>query len=344
MGNMHTLVFDISNVLFRVAAMQKHTGGPSQYSASVDDLVAMSFYISLQSISKWYRKFKPDFVVFSFEGGTNWRKAYTAEHKMIRRQYKANRVIDPEMAHFYKLIDSFKELITNHTSICCISVPDMEGDDVIAAYCLLNAAEDKQITIVSGDKDYIQLTKLPNVKLVDPDTGKQRNQPGDKDYQEDIDYWLFLKCIRGDSGDNVPSAYPRVFEKKIKLAYADDYERMNFMNVRWTDENDVEHRVGDLYAHNQVLMDLTAQPDDIKLRLYEAVDKQSHPDSLATYSHFHFLRFLGKFKLVRVAEEANKFIDLFMNNQLYLKGEKPKNKVLLEAPPRQDDSNSLLEF
>lgn len=323
--------------------MQKHSGGSAAYGAAVEDLVGLSFYVSLQAIIKWYRKFKPDFVVFSFEGGTNWRKAYTAEHK-IRRQYKANRVQDPEMAHFYKLIDAFKEAMKHHTSICCISVPDMEGDDVIAAYCLLNASEDNLITIVSGDKDFTQLTKLPNVRLVDPDTGKQRNQPGDKDYQPDIDYWLFLKCVRGDAGDNVPSAYPRVYEKRIKAAYADDYERLNFMNERWKDENLVEHRVGDLFSHNQVLMDLTAQPDEIRLRLYEEVLKQTDPASLANYSHFHFLKFLGKFKLNKVAEEANKFLELFMNNQLYLKGEK-KPQLLTEEPKKPEaDSGGLLAF
>lgn len=341
---MHTLIFDISNLLFRVAAMQKHKGGPQSYAASIDDLVGLSMHVSLQSIFKWYVKFKPDFVVFAFEGGSNWRKAYTAEHKMIRRQYKANRIPDPEMAHFYKLIDSFKETMGLHTSICCISEPGMEGDDIIAAYCLLNASDANKITIVSGDKDFTQLTKLPNVVLVDPDTGKRRNQPGDKDYQEDIDYWLFLKCIRGDSGDNVPSAYPRVFEKKIKEAYADDYVKLNFMNTRWKDENGVEHRVGDLFLHNEVLMDLTKQPDDIKLRLYESVDRQSQPDALASYSHFHFLRFLGKFKLNKVAEEANKFIELFMNNQRYLKGEKKDAPPVTAQPIVLQEQNGLLDF
>jgi hypothetical protein len=345
---MHTLIIDISNLLFRVAAMQKHQGGPANYGASIDDLVGLSMHVSLQSIYKWYRKFKPDFIVFSFEGGSNWRKKYTADNShVIRRQYKANRIPDPEMAHFYKLIDSFKETMGDHTSICCISIPEMEGDDVIAAYCQINASADNRITIISGDKDFTQLTKLPNVHLVNPDNGKERNQPGDKDYEPDLDYWLFLKCVRGDSGDNVPSAYPRVFEKKIKEAYGDDYARLNFMNATWVDENQVTHRVGDLFKHNEVLMDLTKQPDDVRLRLFEGVIAQTDPSALKTYSHFHFLRFLGKYKLNKVAEEANKFIDMFMNNQRYLKGEKAKHQVLVEVEKpsvQQDTSDGLLEF
>lgn len=315
---MKVLVYDVSNILYRVAAVQKHKS-PYGPDAEPEDLVGLCMHISLQSIYKWFVKFKPDFVVFAFEGGSNWRKLYTAQHN-IRRQYKANRVIDPEMKHFYQLVDSFRETMTNHTSICCLTVPGTEGDDAIAAYCQINAHADNDILIVSGDRDFIQLTKLPNVRLIDPDKGTLRNQPGDKHYTEDIDYWLFLKCVRGDAGDNVPSAYPKVRETRIKEAYEDPFKRVNFLNETWQDEHGVIHRVGDLFAHNEVLMNLEKQPDDIRADLLTQVDAQTK--KLGHYSHFHFLRFLGKFKLKRVGEEANKFVSLFTNNQRFLSGEK----------------------
>jgi hypothetical protein len=329
---MRSLVYDISNILFRVAAVQKHKS-PYGADATIDDLVGLCMHISLQSINKWYVKYKPDFVVFAFEGGDNWRKKYTNDNN-YRRQYKANRTVDPEMKHFYQLVDSFREIMTNHTSICCLTVPKMEADDVIAAYCQLNATDDHEIFVVSGDRDFIQLLKLPNVKLINPDDGKLRNQPGDKEYQEDIDYWMFLKCVRGDSGDNVPAAFPRVRETKIREAYKDPYKMMNFLNETWTDEFDVTHRVGDLLKHNEVLMDLTKQPDELRASLLEAVAAQTK--SISTYSHFHFLKFLGQFNLKRVGEEASKFIALFTNNQKFLKGEKVKvdtPSVLNEAAP-----------
>jgi PAS domain-containing protein len=152
----------------------------------------------------------------------------------------------------------------------------MEADDCIAAFCQLYADPTHEINIVSGDKDFTQLLKLPNVKLINPDNGKARNQPGDKDYEEDIDYWLFKKFIRGDGGDNVPSAFPRVRETRIKKAYEHEYDRLNFMNEHWTqsvfeaDENGIEvekkivHRVGDLYEENIILMDLYRQPDEVQ--------------------------------------------------------------------------------
>lgn len=336
-----TLVIDVANILFRVASVQTSGYQKSQGNlADLDpeDLVGLCMHISLQSIAKWYKLYKPDFVVFAFEGGDNWRKSYTKEHNLIR-QYKGNRVVDPAMAHYYELIASFKETMSNHTSICCLAIPGMEADDAIAAYSQLTEGTGEEVVIISGDRDFTQLLKMGHVKLVEPDRGKLRNTPDDKEYQPDIDYWLFLKCIRGDSGDNVPSAYPRVRETRIKEAYADPYARVNFMNESWVDEHKVTRRVGDLFEHNQVLMDLAKQP--LPLREHLLLTTAQQVADIKHYSHFHFLRFLGKFKLTRVAEEANRFVDLFSNNQRFLNGSKerkePPAQAFNSAPAKQPE-------
>ena len=158
---MRTLIYDISNILFRVAAVQKHQNSYARDSTP-EDLVGLCFHISLYSIYKWYFKYRPDFVVFAFEGKDNWRKKYTLEARS-RKAYKGNRVPDPAMAHFYELMDSFRTTMTNHTSICCLTIDTMEADDAIAGYCQLHATPDSEILIVSGDKDFVQLTRLPEI-------------------------------------------------------------------------------------------------------------------------------------------------------------------------------------
>lgn len=328
-----SLVIDISNILFRVSAVQKN--GPYSRDATPEELVGLCMHISLYSIMKYYNKYNPDFIVFAFEGGNNWRKSFT-KVKKSRQGYKANRVIDPGMKHFYTLIDKFRETISAHTSICCLCVETMEADDSIAAYCQLYASDEHKIFIVSGDKDFTQLLSLPNVKLVNPDSGKFRNTPGDKDYEADLDYWIFKKCIRGDGGDNVPSAFPRVRETKIKKAFENDYDRLNFMNETWTEvvfdqdmtgqevQRDVVHRVGDLFEENIILMDLYKQPAEQRLILEEGVKMQVA--DLGKYSHFHFLRFLREFDLQKVSEDAMKFVDMFANNQKFLREDKTEVK------------------
>ena len=314
--------------------------------------MGLSFHISLYSIYKHYTRFKPDFIVFAFEGANNWRKTYTKTEKS-RQGYKSGRIIDPEMKHFYKLIDAFRTTITAHTSICCLCVDTMEADDSIAAYCQLYASPEHEIIIISGDRDFTQLLSLPGVKLVNPDNGKLRNTPDDKEYEPNLDYWMFKKCIRGDSGDSVPSAFPRVKETRIKKAFEDQYERLNFMNDRWTQEvfekdesgvevkKEVTHRVGDLFEENTILLNLYKQPAEQRQLLEEGVKQQV--ETIGTYSHFHFLRFLGEYKLKKVTDDAIRFVDMFANNQKFLKGEKPKEeqKILVEQPKK---IASLLEF
>ena len=313
---MNVIIFDVANILFRAAAKQQ-LGSANQFNqyATKEDLVGLSVHVTFQSIAKWHRQFPSDLIVFAFEGDNNWRKIYTKANTEIRRQYKANRIYDPSMTHYYDASVAFKDLVTNYTSICSLTVPGMEGDDVISAFCELYSHPDNTIRIISGDKDYVQLLKFSGVQLVNPDNGKLRNQPGDKDYQSDINYWLFLKCIRGDSGDNVPSAFPKVRETKIKVAYEDSYARMNFMNETWTDENQKVQRVGDLFLHNEILMNLAKQPSEIRQNLLHQVKIQSDPKNFKQYSHFHFLKFLNKLELTNIASKTKDFIELFTHNQ-----------------------------
>lgn len=347
-----TLVYDVANILFRVSAVQKNN--PYAKDSSSDDLIGLCMHISLASIYKWYTKYRPDFVVFAFEGGNNWRKKYT-QSKSSRSQYKANRVYDPEMQHFYDLMESFRKTMRNHTSICCLSVDGLEGDDVIAGYAQLYASPEHEIIIVSGDKDFTQLLRLPNVKLINPDDGKMRNQPTSKDYEPDLDYWIFLKCIRGDGGDNVPSAYPKVRETKIKKAYEDTYERINFMNTQWVEKPvsivdgvvvesaPVTHRVGDLFEQNEILLDLFKQPPEIRKLIEESVTEQVA--NIGTYSHFHFLRFAEEYKLQRIREDSTRFIELFSNNQKFRKGQQVAPvKPVVEDPPKEPTQSKLLGF
>jgi hypothetical protein len=66
----------------------------------------------------------------------------------------------------------------------------------------------------------------------------------------------------------------------------------------------LEHRVLDDYKRNRVLIDLTAQPDDIKAEcraiVSEAVNKP-HINNVG----IHFMKFAGRHNLVRLTDQAN---------------------------------------
>ena len=145
------------------------------------------------------------------------------------------------------------------------------------------------------------------------DAGYNDYAEGDFDFDGDVDYFMFETCIRGDAGDNVQSAFPGVRKTRIKKAYVDAFEKVNLMNETWsmgepgTDEF-VEHRVKDLFMENQLLMDLNEQPGIIRDKMKLIIETTL--ENPGSYSHFHFLKFLGKYQLKKIAEQIDNFVPM----------------------------------
>ncbi len=355
---MRRLAYDIPNLLFRVAAAQR----AKNPTASPDDLAGISMHTALFSVNKYFRKYQPDEVVFGFEGSNNWRKIYTENDatRPVPLKYKGNRQYDDSMQHFFELIASFKEVVQKHTSVIWLSVEGCECDDVIGGYVQMYANETDETVVVSGDKDYIQFLKYPNVTLINPDDGKPRNQPGDKIYYDDIGYFLFQKCVRGDMGDYVHSAYPRVRETRILKAYQDPYERVNLMNETWTMKDVFElnpdgtqkldedgkpipkvWRVGDLFEENRKLMDLECQPEDVREYMLEEIRREVK--ECGQYSNFQMIKFLGKYKLNSITDNIETFVPLFNANTVSRR--KPVEGEPAPTPkPTINKPNGLLDF
>ena len=203
-----------------------------------------------------------------------------------------------------------------------------EADDIIARWIALHPQDEH--TIVSSDTDFVQLL-APNVNQYNGITDElltlegifdaKGNRVNDKKTKQpktipDPAWLLFEKCMRGDTSDNVFSAYPGVREKgtknKVGLreAFGDrdkrGYNWNNLMLQRWTDHEGAEHRVLDDYERNRVLVDLTAQPDDIKNTIDTAICEQvSHKD--VGQVGVRFMQFCGKYELNKCSDAAEQF-------------------------------------
>lgn len=331
------MVVDTPNLLFRVGAVNKKTTFGSD-----EERAGLALHMAFQSAHKYYKMFRPDILAFGFEGNDNWRKSYTKSEKCISNKvYKANRIKDPSMAPYFEMLNSFREVVTLHSSLMVLQHDRLEGDDTIAAFVEKYASEGHTVIIVSGDRDYIQLLKYPNVRLINPDTGKDRNQPDDKEYWPDIDYFKFQKCVRGDMGDYVFSAFPRVRETKIEQAFNDPTYRANFMAETWKAADDVtgDERtmvVGELFEENKKLLLLDEQPDEIKAIMKQTVLDAF--DKIGTYSNFHFLRFLGKHNLNNIAEHIDQYTEMLCTNTRY------KRRLAGEVIPEAPKKKQLLGF
>lgn len=313
------VLIDTANLFFRSRHVVR---------GDIDTKVGMAMHIVLSSIKKAWTEFGADHIVFCLEG-RSWRKDFYEPYKRNRKDAKAamSEKEAEEDRVFWEIFDEFKEFIETKTNCTVLQHPRLEADDLIAGWTQSHPNDSH--VIISTDGDFAQLI-APNVKQYNGVTGVTITHRGyfddkgkiivDKKTKEskpapDPKWMLFEKCIRGDTSDNVFSAYPGVRKKgtknKVGMFEAfDDRETKGFnwnnmMLQRWTDHTGTEHRVLDDYNRNVVLCDLTAQPTDIR----EIINEMTHnvePKNI-TQIGMRLMKFCAKWDLQRIADQAQQF-------------------------------------
>ena len=140
-------------------------------------------------------KNKPTHFVVIFDSA---RKNFRNE---IYKDYKANRSETPEdlvpqFEYIRKSVDAF--------NVTSAEMLNYEADDLIATYTDQIIKKGAKVTIVSGDKDFMQLVK-PGVRLYDP---MKSRVLGNKEVKEKFGVEpskvVDVQALAGDSSDNVP--------------------------------------------------------------------------------------------------------------------------------------------
>ena len=319
---MNYALIDTANTFFRARHVASRNTDPWEK-------VGMALHLTLASVNQVVRKHKIDHVVFCLEG-RSWRKDYY-------KPYKANRKLDEsamteaeieENKMFWETYEMFTTFLREKTNVSVLREPNAEADDLIARFIHLHP-NDKHF-IISSDTDYVQLinqnvfqyngvsNEFITLEGYFKDSGKPVIDKKTKENKllEDPQYLLFKKCMRGDSTDNVFSAYPGVREKgsknKVGLieAYADrnkqGFDWNNLMLQRWVDHEGVEHRVRDCYERNRTLIDLTAQPQEVKDKVDNVIRKNVRTVTTPQVG-VHFMKFCGKYDLQKISENIETY-------------------------------------
>ena len=317
------ILVDTANTFFRARHVVR---------GSLEDKVGMSIHTVLGSVRKAWKDFKGDHIIFCLEG-RSWRKDYYAPYKRQRSEARAAQ--SPREAEedrvFWETFDQFKDFVINKTNCTVLQHPQLEADDLIAGFIQAHP-EDNHI-IISTDGDFAQLI-APNVKqyngvmqitttyegyfdekgkpVKDKKTGEAKGAP-------DPTWLLFEKCMRGDTSDNIFSAYPGVREKgtknKVGLreAFSDreskGYNWNNMMLQRWTDHEGVEHRVLDDYNRNVILCDLSAQPDNIKTLIRETINNATTAEKNIPQVGVRLLKFCAEYDLQKISEQVTSYAE-----------------------------------
>ena len=80
------------------------------------------------------------------------------------------------------------------------------------------------------------------------------------------------------------------------------------MLQRWTDHLGQEHRVLDDYERNRTLVDLTAQPDNVKAQITDTITAGSVVLNRPMVGA-KFLKFCGKYDLVKLSEQSSSYAE-----------------------------------
>ncbi len=318
------ILVDTANTFFRA----RHV-----VNGSSDIKLGMAFHITFNSIKKAWNDFEGKHVVFCLEG-RSWRKDFYEPYKRNRAESRAALTAkeQEEDKLFWEAFDEFKSFITDKTNCTVLHHPQLEADDLIAGF--IQSHPNEKHVIISTDSDFYQLI-APNVgqyngvqehhithegifdakgKLVkDKKTGEAKDAPNPE-------WLLFEKCMRGDTSDNVFSAYPgvRVKGTKNKVGLTEAFEDRNskgyawnnLMLQRWVDHEGKEHRVKEDYERNRILIDLSAQPAEIKNLIQRTIEVDCVPKDISQVG-IRMLKFCNTWDMKKIADNIQQYAEPF---------------------------------
>ena len=175
-------------------------------------------------------------MAFSFRGKTNYKDAYINMIESLKRSYKAGKVIvacdkgksafrreifpaykenRTEMVEsqsekerlvfeaFFKEYTSAIDILKEIDDYPILQYSGVEADD-IAAYIVRKYKKTHNIWLISSDKDWDLLID-DNVSRFSYVTRKEITKNNwEEHYEYPIDNHISIKCLTGDSGDNIP--------------------------------------------------------------------------------------------------------------------------------------------
>lgn len=299
----------------------------------------LALHILFNIIKAAWQKFDGDHLVFACDK-KSWRYSvypkYKAHRKLKQAIRSAQEKADDE--YFFSVMNDFLDFVESRTNATLLVENGVEADDWIARWTQLHP--DDHHVILSGDSDFFQLIS-PNVWLYDGikewtyrhdsvldddgnDAATKRNEmrknpfTGKKERVSvthpvpipDPEWELFLKCMRGDAGDGIFSAYPRIRENKLMDAYDDRKTRgfawNNVMQQTWVNHDGETVKVADAYEFNKSLIDLTRQPEEVKQLMDEGIINAVQKAPVSDIG-LRFLQFCDKYNLVNVASRPTDY-------------------------------------
>ena len=238
---------------------------------------SMVRHMILNSLRMYRTRFSSEYgeLVLCHDSRHYWRRDFFPEYKASRR--KGREKSDLDWDAIFQCLNAIKEEIKINMPYKCLEVYGAEADDIIGTLC---ATISEEIMIISGDKDFIQLQRFPNVKQFSPITKKTVNGANPGGYLKE-------HVFRGDTSDGVPNVLSpdntftdglrqRPLGKKKIASWMDH----NFEDVAPNDE------VKRNYQRNRKLIDLTYTPDELSREIINTYNEAPFGDRSKLLNYF----------------------------------------------------------
>jgi len=210
-------------------------------------------HMILNSLRMYRTRFSSEFgeLVLCYDSKHYWRRDYFPQYKANRK--KGREKSDQDWDAIFECLNTIKEEIRTNMPYKFLEVYGAEADDIIATIC---SEYDEEIMILSGDKDFIQLQKFPNVKQYSPITKKMVNGINPVGYlQEHI--------LKGDTSDGIPNVLSpdNTFTDGLRQTPLTKKKLVSIMET--LPFSSLPDKIKRNYQRNKKLIDLTSAPSEL---------------------------------------------------------------------------------
>lgn len=235
-------------------------------------------HMVLTSILSYKRKFSDKYgqMIFCTDDKKYWRKEFFPYYKANRKKMRDASKFDWNL--IFTTLNKIRDEIADTFPYVVIRAEGAEADDIIATMCKytqthrlirdgLDEVQEK-VLILSGDKDFLQLQKYPNVHQYSPILKKFLVEKEPQKY-------LLEHILTGDSGDGIPNflSNDAVFVTEGQRQKPIRKDRLS----EWVSVENPESMFDDVmlrnFKRNQTLIDLSNVPAQIEAKIIESFEK-----------------------------------------------------------------------
>ncbi len=252
-----------------------------------EDLLRHTVLNSIRQYKHQFRHVDHGGFVICCDSPKNWRKESFPEYKANRK--KRRETDSTDWTSLFEFLHQMIADLREYFPYKVMRVERAEADDIIA---VLTQEEMKNpTTIISSDKDFIQLQKYEGVQQWSPLTKSfVKGNPEES---------LWEKLIKGDVGDGVPN----ILSSDDTLVTEGKRQRpvsKKKMELWKTDRSDWNEDMKRNFNRNEMMVDLEKTPESIRINIINQFREQVPP-------HGRLLEYFTEKRLKNLMEHLDEF-------------------------------------